>query len=62
MIRENLQDFELYLRTFGRYLKAELWSGMILVRKEKAHRLAIGVRLIQQAAAVEIDVRDVVSV
>lgn len=34
----------------------------ILLRKEKRHRLVIGVRLIQQAAAVEIDVRDVVSV
>jgi len=32
----------------------------ILLRKEKRHRLVIGVRLIQQAAAVEIDVRDVV--
>jgi transcription antitermination factor NusG len=31
----------------------------ILLRKEKCHRLVIGVRLIQQAAAVEIDVRDV---
>ena len=31
----------------------------ILLRKEKRHRLVIGVRLIQQAAAVEIDVRDV---
>jgi transcription antitermination factor NusG len=34
----------------------------ILLRKEKRHRLVIGVRLIQQAAAVEIDVRDVVPV
>ena len=34
----------------------------ILLRKEKRHRLVIRVRLIQQAAAVEIDVRDVVSV
>ena len=33
--------------------------GMLL-RKEKRHRLVIGVRLIQQAAAVEIDVGDVV--
>jgi transcription antitermination factor NusG len=33
----------------------------ILLRKEKRHRLVLGVRLIQQAAAVEIDVRDVVS-
>ncbi len=33
--------------------------GMLL-RKEKRHRLVIGVRLIQQAAAVEIDVQDVV--
>jgi transcriptional antiterminator NusG len=31
-----------------------------LLRKEKRHRLVIGVRLIQQAAAVEIDVNDVV--
>jgi transcriptional antiterminator NusG len=34
----------------------------ILLRKEKRHRLVIGVRLIQQAAAVEIDVNDVVPV
>jgi transcription antitermination factor NusG len=34
----------------------------ILLRKEKRHRLVIGVRLIQQAAAVEIDVNDVVAV
>ena len=34
----------------------------ILLRKEKRHRLVIGVRLIQQAAAVEIDVSDVVPV
>ncbi len=33
----------------------------ILLRKEKRHRL-VGVRLIQQAAAVEIDVNDVVPV
>ena len=32
----------------------------ILLRKEKRHRLILGVRLIQQAAAVEIDVSDVV--
>ena len=32
----------------------------ILLRKEKRHRLVLGVRLIQQAAAVEIDVRDVI--
>ena len=32
----------------------------ILLRKEKRHRLVIGVRLIQQAAAVEIDVTDIV--
>ena len=32
----------------------------ILLRKEKRHRLVLGVRLIQQAAAVEIDVTDVV--
>ena len=31
----------------------------ILLRKEKRHRLVIGVRLIQQAAAVEIDVGDI---
>jgi transcription antitermination factor NusG len=31
----------------------------ILLRKEKHHRLVLGVRLIQQAAAVEIDVNDV---
>lgn len=34
----------------------------ILLRKEKRHRLIIGVHLIQQAAAVEIDVNDVVVV
>lgn len=34
----------------------------ILLRKEKRHRLVIGVHLIQQAAAVEIDVNDVVGV
>lgn len=33
----------------------------ILLRKEKRHRLVIGVKLIQQAAAVEIDVNDVVA-
>ena len=32
----------------------------IFLRKEKRHRLVLGVRLIQQAAAVEIDVNDVV--
>lgn len=32
----------------------------ILLRKEKRHRLVLGVRLIQQAVAVEIDVHDVV--
>ena len=32
----------------------------ILLHKEKRHRLVLGVRLIQQAAAVEIDVSDVV--
>jgi transcription antitermination factor NusG len=31
----------------------------VLLRKEKRHRLVVGIRLIQQAAAVEIDVRDV---
>ena len=31
----------------------------ILLRKEKRHRLVIGVRLIQQAAVVEIDIQDV---
>jgi len=34
----------------------------ILLRKGKHHRLVLGVRLIQQAAAVEIDVADVVPV
>jgi transcription antitermination factor NusG len=34
----------------------------ILLRKEKRHRLIIGVRLIQQAAAVEIDIPDVLPV
>jgi transcriptional antiterminator NusG len=34
----------------------------ILLRKEKLHRLVLGVRLIQQAAAVEIDIADVVSI
>ena len=34
----------------------------ILLRKEKRHRLVLGIRLIQQAAAVEIDVNDVVPV
>ncbi len=34
----------------------------ILLRKEKRHRLVIGVRLIQQAEAVEIQADDVVSV
>lgn len=34
----------------------------ILLRKEKRHRLIIGVHLIQQAAAVEINVNDVVVV
>lgn len=32
----------------------------ILLRKEGRHRLVLGVRLIQQAAAVEIDVKDIV--
>lgn len=32
----------------------------ILLRKEKRHRLVLGVRLIQQAVAVEIDMNDVV--
>ena len=41
-------------------LKAELWPCTILLRKDKRHRLVIGVHLIQQAAAVEIDVNDVV--
>lgn len=31
----------------------------VLLRKEKRHRLVVGIRLIQQAAAVEIDVSDV---
>ena len=34
----------------------------IRLRKEKRHRLVLGVRLIQQAAAVEIDVNDVAPV
>ena len=34
----------------------------ILLRKEKRHRLVLGVRLIQQAAVVEIDVGDVVAI
>ena len=34
----------------------------ILLRKEKRHRLVIGVRLIQQAAVVELDVKDEVAV
>ncbi len=34
----------------------------ILLRKEKRHRLILGVRLIQQAAAVEIDTADVVPI
>ena len=34
----------------------------ILLRKGKRHRLVLGVRLIQQAAAVEIDVNDVAPV
>jgi transcription antitermination factor NusG len=34
----------------------------ILLRKEKRHRLVLGVRLIQQAAAVEMDLKDVRSV
>ncbi len=34
----------------------------ILLRKEKRHRLVLGVRLIQQAAAVEIDMTDVVPI
>ena len=34
----------------------------ILLRKRKRHRLVLGVRLIQQAAAVEIDAADVVPV
>ena len=32
----------------------------ILLRKENRHPLVVGVQLIQQAAAVEIDVNDVV--
>ncbi|MEP6892086.1 MAG: UpxY family transcription antiterminator [Nitrospirota bacterium] len=32
----------------------------ILLRKDKRHRLVLGIRLIQQAAAVKIDVNDVV--
>jgi transcription termination/antitermination protein NusG len=34
----------------------------ILLRKERRHRLVLGVRLIQQAAAVEIDISDVVPI
>jgi len=34
----------------------------ILLRKEKRHRLVVGVRLIQQAAAVAIDLADIVPV
>ena len=34
----------------------------ILLRKDKRHRLVLGVRLIQQAAAVEIDTGDVIPV
>lgn len=34
----------------------------ILLRKDRRHRLVVGVRLIQQAAAVEIDVSDVAPV
>lgn len=34
----------------------------ILLRKDKRHRLVIGVRVIQQAAVVEIDVNDVAAV
>jgi len=34
----------------------------ILLRKDKRHRLILGVRIIQQAAAVEINVGDVVPV
>jgi len=36
-------------------------QGMLL-RKEKRHRLILGIRLIQQAAAVEIDVNDVMPI
>ena len=34
----------------------------ILLRKEKHHRLVLGVCVIQQAAAVEIDLRDIVAI
>jgi transcription antitermination factor NusG len=34
----------------------------ILLRKEKRHRLVMGIRLIQQAAAVEVDISDVAPV
>jgi hypothetical protein len=34
----------------------------VLLRKDKRHRLVISVHLIQQAASVEIDAGDVVSV
>lgn len=34
----------------------------ILLRKGKWHRLVLGIRAIQQAAAVEIDLRDIVAI
>ena len=34
----------------------------ILLRKEKRHRLVLGVRLIQRTAAVDIDTRDIVAI
>ncbi|WP_455371318.1 UpxY family transcription antiterminator [Petrachloros mirabilis] len=34
----------------------------ILLRKEKRHRLVLGIRLIQQAAAVEIEISDVLPI
>jgi transcription antitermination factor NusG len=49
-------------------MKVEVLRGPLqgthgfLLRKEKRHRLVIGVHLIQQAAAVEIDVNDVAPV
>ena len=47
-----------------RKLGQVIWKGLDgnLLRKDKRHRLMLGVRLIQQAAAVKIDVNDVVPV
>jgi hypothetical protein len=52
------------LRQGLRVVNESQWSEVrcrapgILLRKEKRHRLVLGVRLIQQAAAVEIDIGD----